>query len=551
MNLLDIYYFAGFMVHFDLLNKEHMARTLDDYLQLQLKNNHFRYMPESVKAELIASTPNCKTESLAERAFWLQTGLTAYPNCARCGSPLSSANWYPSTTKARIAKGEPQKGYRKFCGKTCAMNDEQKHTRTRQTSIDRYGVQHPLMSEYVQAKRKITNLERYGAANPMAWSSVRFKDTIEALHGVTAVRHITGVSEKIAATKKIQTRELLEVRAAELQKLFDVELQSELPITLDRLYDVELRWKHTCGRIYESNITSRGLRFCPRCSNGSSRAERTIGDWLESNGVTVKRRDTSYGFEMDLFLPELKIGIEYDGTYWHSARFVSKEKSMQKLETAEALGIQLITIQEHLWLLAPDKIKARLSSVLNLNPARVMARKCSLYELSKNESNAFFDSSHLQGAARAAVTLGLLYGGEVVAAMSFGRPRFAKASADWELIRFAVKPGVSVPGGASKILKAFRKTYPGSIISYADRCWSTGGLYKTLGFTFLRNSDPSYFWVSGNHIFSRYQTQKGKLKKLLGDLNLEFEPSLSEDENMRAAKFLKVYDRGNSVWLLK
>ena len=526
-----------------------VKRTLDDYLQLQLKNNHFRYMPDSIKAELIARTPNC-TGSLDERAFWLRTGRTEYPSCARCGTSLSSVNWYPSITKARQAKGEPPKGYRKFCGKTCAMNDEQKHTRARQTSIDRYGVDHPLMSEQVQAKRKITNLERYGAANPMAWSSDRFKIAIQELHGVTAVRHIAGVSEKIAGTKKARTRELLETRVLELQKLFDVELQSELPIVLDRLYDVELRWKHTCGRIYQSNISTRGLRFCPRCSNGSSRAEREIGDWLEANGLVVQRRDTTYGFEMDLFLPELKIGIEYDGTYWHSARFVSKEKSMQKLEASERLGIHLITIQEHLWLTSPEKIKAQLRSILMLNLTRVPAEACSLYEVPKDESSAFFNFAHLQGTARASITLGLVHAGEIIAAMSFSKPRFTK-SVQWELIRFAVKPGVSVPGGAQRILSAFRERHLGSIISYADRCWGNGNLYEALGFKFQRNSVPSYFWVSGKHIFSRYQTQKGKLRKLLGDLNFEFEPAFSEEENMRAAKFLKVYDRGNSVWLLK
>jgi hypothetical protein len=533
-----------------LLDKEQLRRdmkptTLEEYLALDLKNNHFRYMEQSIKDLLVERTPNCHGD-LVERAFWLQNGLKDYPTCKRCGTKLSSRNWYPSVTQKQRDRGWPQKGYRPFCGRVCAMNDEAKHQRVRDTCIDRYGVPHALQSNLVQAKRKLTNLERYGAANPMAWSSERFKNTIRSLYDVVAVRHIDGVSDKIRQTK--QTQELLVRRVKELEQLFEVQVMSAPPSDVFRLHDVELRWKHTCGHEYTSNITSRGLRFCPRCSNGTSRAESELGDWIEGLGFRVLRRNREFGFELDLYLPDLKLGIEYDGTYWHSARFVSQEKSMQKLEWAEAAGVRLITLQEHLWVNAKDLVKARLSSVLGLNQ-RVMGRRCSVQKLDAGSSNDFFMRSHLQGAARASISYGLILNDELIAAMSFGPSRFLK-SADWELIRFASAPGVNVQGGAGRLLKAFRAEHKGSIVSYADRCWSTGNLYKRLGFRFIRNSKPSYFWVSGQHVFTRYQTQKGKLEKLLNEIGEEFHPAFSEEDNMLNARFLKVYDRGNLVWLL-
>lgn len=46
-----------------------------------------------------------------------------------------------------------------------------------------------------------------------------------------------------------------------------------------------------------------------------------------------------------------------------------------------------------------------------------------------------------------------------------------------------------------------------------------------------------------NH--SRYQTQKHKLPKLLGNT---FDPSLSEADNTIKAGFVKIYDCGNAVY---
>jgi hypothetical protein len=383
----------------------------------------------------------------------------------------------------------------------------------------------------------------------MAWNSDRFRDSIMELHGVDAVRHIPGVADKIRETKAALTLGVMRERVPELERLFEVSLLSELPTRVERIDDVELRWKHSCGHIYASNITQRGLRFCPRCSHGSSRAERSLGDWLEELGVKVQRRDRTFGFELDLYLPEHQIAIEYDGTYWHSARFVSREKSLEKLESCSRIGIQLVTIQEHLWINCEPKVRARLRALLGLNE-RLAARKCHVKEITVREANEFLGVAHLQGGAKAKVAVGLFHQTELMAVMTFGPPRFSTA-ADWELIRYASKPGISIQGGAARLLTAFRKAHIGSILSYADRCWSIGVMYQRLGFEFLRNSPPSYFWVSGQRIFTRYQTQKKKLPKLLGDLGREFDKAFSEADNMRAAKFLQVFDRGNSVWLLR
>ena len=66
----------------------------------------------------------------------------------------------------------------------------------------------------------------------------------------------------------------------------------------------------------------------------------------------------------------------------------------------------------------------------------------------------------------------------------------------YELIRFCNKINISVIGGASRLLKYFIKTYqPKEIISYADRSWSMGNLYEKLGFKFLYDTKPNYYYI--------------------------------------------------------
>ena len=131
--------------------------------------------------------------------------------------------------------------------------------------------------------------------------------------------------------------------------------------------------------------------------------------------------------------------------------------------------------------------------------------------------------------------------------MTFGKPRFNKKY-EWELLRFcSSKP---VIGAASKLLKYFERNYnPKSLISYANRCWSSklSNVYEKIGFKLVGESDPGYSWVKNKEmILSRYQCQKHKLKDLLGEY--KFDPYASEELNMTKNGFKKVFDCGNLIF---
>ena len=130
--------------------------------------------------------------------------------------------------------------------------------------------------------------------------------------------------------------------------------------------------------------------------------------------------------------------------------------------------------------------------------------------------------------------------------MSFSTPRFTDKY-KYELVRFCNKLNTSVVGGASKLLKYFRNKYKGSIISYSNKSWSIGDLYKKLGFSYSHTSSPNYRYYKGLNSLSRYACQKHKLKDMFPDL---YDLDKTEDQIMSEAKYLKVYDSGNDVWVM-
>ncbi len=249
------------------------------------------------------------------------------------------------------------------------------------------------------------------------------------------------------------------------------------------------------------------------------------------------------GLEIDLLDEEHKLGIEVNGIYWHDEYNKPSDYHQKKTDMAEAKGYQLL----HFWDFEieekPDIVRSIIASKLGMLP-RVYARQCAITMLDRQAAKAFCERYHLQGYANAPIALGLIHNNELVAVMTFAPSRFDK-NVRWELVRFCASKAVI--GGASKLLRAFRKSNSGSIISYANRRISNGKLYRALGFQQHSITPPNYFWHRNDARLSRQQCMKQNLPKLLGAL---FDPSQSEAYNMHAAGYSRCYDSGNIKFIL-
>ena len=262
--------------------------------------------------------------------------------------------------------------------------------------------------------------------------------------------------------------------------------------------------------------------------------------------VILNTRSIIYPQELDIYIPEKKIAIEFDGLYWHSEEEKpDKNYHLNKTLSCEKQGIHLIHIFENEWLTKQEIVKSRLKNLLGVYDKTIYARKCQIKEIDSKISKEFQEENHIQGAVNSKVNLGLYYKNELISLMTFGKCRFDKHH-EWELLRFCNKLGYHVPGAASKLLKHFEENYkPTSLVSYADRRWSQGKVYEKLGFTFSHASSPNYwYWKNPELLESRIKYQKHKLKDLLEN----FDESKTEVENMKANGYNRIFDCGNLVY---
>ena len=288
---------------------------------------------------------------------------------------------------------------------------------------------------------------------------------------------------------------------------------------------------------------------CKKCSNSTSLLEIEITTFLNSLNIKYEQNNRSIlnGKEIDIYIPSKKIGIEINGLYWHSELYKDKKYHLNKTNLANDNGVQLIHLFEDEWLHKKEIVKSRLKNILGVTKNVYYGRKCKIREVNKNDASSFLNDNHIQGNCVDKYRYGLYYNDELVSLMTFGKRKILNNDIV-ELIRFCNKIDVSVVGGASKLLKHFKKLNDYSeIISYADRRWSNGNLYEKLGFNLISITPPNYYYYNENLKIreTRFKYQKHKLVKL------GYDKKLTESEITNKIGLYKIYDSGNLKYLLK
>lgn len=286
---------------------------------------------------------------------------------------------------------------------------------------------------------------------------------------------------------------------------------------------------------------------------GSS-LEEQLRSFLDKSGFVYARNNRSVinPQELDFYFPNQQLAIEVNGNWSHSVNSlgkyapVTKDYHISKTRKCLDAGIRLIHLFEYemsntqYW----HKLQKFLNDLLS-NRSVIYARNCRIEIVDRRAEQQFLEEFHLQGYVPSSVCYGLYADNQLMSIMSFSKPRF-NSNYEFELLRLCTRFGVTIVGGAEKMFSHFVRSYnPDSAVSYCDLSKFTGNVYNRLGMNLVRVSPPNYKWAKFQQVYSRYQCQKHKLSKLLGDA---FDPNLSESDNMIEAGFVKIYDCGNAVY---
>lgn len=337
----------------------------------------------------------------------------------------------------------------------------------------------------------------------------------------------------------------------------------------------------TCQHDWLASIKNRSLNKtgCPRCARGKiSGPEVELLDVVQQlvpeANVLQGDRQLLDGLEVDIYIPEKRVAVEFNGLYWHSV-LAGKDKRYhaEKSDRCAQKNVTLVHVWEDDWQdhemrvkllrLLAHKLGAtdRLSSVLPGADIRyaqtVYARKTTPVEISSAEARKFIDSTHLQGWTRSKRYFGLQYQEQLCAVLAIspsGRFRYSKTPGYWEIVRFSTVG--SIPGGFTKLLKHAERVLRSEhqqllgweTFSSAEH--STGAVYRAAGFSHVRRTSPSYWYYGSKtggkrapmHRFQRHIFEQRE--------DLEYQLGWTESQAAAANGLIKIWGLPQDMWKL-
>lgn len=138
---------------------------------------------------------------------------------------------------------------------------------------------------------------------------------------------------------------------------------------------------------FYSLLNNYNENFCPHCTriieHGKSLKEKELLEYIKTiynKQIDINVRNIISPKEIDIYLSDLKIGFEFDGTYFHadsrfytSTDYIKKcekyakeiwEKDKEKDLICESLGIKLIRIKEYDWDNFKTDIKEKIKKLI-------------------------------------------------------------------------------------------------------------------------------------------------------------------------------------------
>lgn len=256
------------------------------------------------------------------------------------------------------------------------------NNKTKQTCLERYGVDHSSQTEECKEKIKQTCLGRYGVEHHQHLPDFieQLKQTNLERYGVEFYLSTEECKDKVKKTCLEKYGVEYPTQSKEIKdKLRKVKLENFEPILLSQMnsLNVELldeeylgskhphNWKCTeCDNTFtrQWNTIQQGCD-CDVCNprelfvNGirTSRPQITLFETVQEIFSTAKLNYKILNYFIDIAIPQLKIAIEYDGSYWHSDPI----KDNQRQTEIENEGWQFIRYK--------DEIPSKNKLIKNIN----------------------------------------------------------------------------------------------------------------------------------------------------------------------------------------
>ena len=465
--------------------------------------------------------------------YMFYNNISEIPRCI-CGNPVKFHGY--------------KYGFAKFCCQSCASQDTSVQEKLKDTLTQRYGEDYREKmtrkglatklklygdSSYNNSeKSKQTCLERYGVDNPMKITSTREKSKQTCLEKYGNEYYLSSdafLNKKEQYIKK--TKQTCLERYGGENCMSNQNIKDKVKQTCLEKYGVE--WN--CMRPEAKNS-----------KNYHSKPNEFFVTLLQNANIDFEREFYLQGKSYDFKINNILIEINPSATHnvnWnpYGGKIINNLYHLEKTNLARKNGYEILNIWD--W----DDMDKIISF---LQPKRkIYARSCILKEIDSKTNNQFIDTYHFQNSCKGQIVrIGLYYLDELVAVMTFGKPRYNKKF-DWELLRLCYHHKFKIIGGSQKMFNYFINQYkPNNIISYCDNSKFNGNVYQQLGFILKDHKiTPSKHWYNcktKTHITDNFLRQRGFDQLFC----MNYGKHTDNQELMLQYGFVEIYDSGQITY---
>lgn len=300
-------------------------------------------------------------------------------------------------------------------------------------------------------------------------------------------------------------------------------------------------WKATVKSRHNGSL-------CPHCPHKTSKAEDTIREYIESLNyeVLASYRDILPGRkEIDIFIPSLNFGVEFNGVYWHSEGGGKKDTQyhFNKWSNCHNLGVELVQIWEDDWVSSPELVLVSLSRRLAAKGNQAPVTNLATRSISKEEAETFLNDNEVGG-----FKAGTYYHGSVDAHGELQSVLVLdRVGSKMDITHYV--SNIDASGDLKELLQHVTETHGAlSFTVTVDNCNGEGSIYRNTGFSEVKVEPAHYkYLVRGKRISSSEYTAK----KFREDPALEWKEGFTEIELADLNGLNRIWDAGTTTYELE
>ncbi len=299
-----------------------------------------------------------------------------------------------------------------------SLQSKEVREKGKETLISRYGVDIPAKSKAIQEKTKRTCLERYGVEVPVLCEQVynKIKRTCIEKYGTENPMQNKEVSRQTTKTKRVKRLNvfLTQLDNNQLVSLSDVE-----KLISGRKWNCRC---NRCGNVFETQGMNIQTTFCRNCSQKRSSNAESEFAYIISNLSPYNIKRNVYNIiglrkEIDVYVPELNLGFEYNGSYWHSSKFAIKTRHQEKVMNAIDKDIHLVTIFDWQWNSYRKIVEDTIKRALDVGIKHIDGNLCCISSMKMDDFVALQKNNSLKTLLVCEESFSIYYNDEIVGAI--------------------------------------------------------------------------------------------------------------------------------------